>query len=146
MEILAVVFHKDPGRFHQFDTMQFHGGWHKGFQFMPYTCYQVLDRTHLSLHEIHIQIKIAMIELFYDVVPYDPAEKLGIHNEARVGIRFALNCHEQFKIMPMPIIVGATSEDLVVLLPAPGWIVELVGSIEMFNPCEEYHGSKEPQN
>ena len=85
-----------------------------------------------------------MVQLFDHAVLDDPAQQFGVYDEAGIRIRFSFHGHKQFKIMAMPVVVGTTSENLVVLLPAPIGVIELVGRIEMFYTCQKYHDTKEP--
>lgn len=112
-------------------------------QFVPDTNHKVLDGTHLTLHKVHIQIKIAMVQLLDHAVFNDPAQQFRVYYKACIRVRFTFYGYQQFKIMPMPVIIGATSENLVVLLPAPIGVIELMGRIEMFYTCQEYHVTKE---
>lgn len=115
-------------------------------QLIPYPEDEVLDRTHLPSHEVHVQVKVTVVKLLYDIVLDDPAKQFGINDEARIGVRLTFYGNVQFKVMPMPVVIGASSKNLIILLPGPCRVKELMSSVEVFYPSKINHVALKPQS
>ena len=100
---------------------------------------EVFDGTHLTLHEIHVQIEVAVIQLIDHIVVYDGTEFLHIVDETRIRIRTPLDGDRQLEIMPMPVLFGTAAEDFFVPFLGPFGIVQLVCCIEMLDPGQIDH-------
>lgn len=119
--------------------MQLHPLRQVRFQFIPDTHDQVLDGAHLAPHEIHIQIEIAVIEFLNDVFVDEFAEFLGVEDEAGIRIGHTLDGHIQFKIVTMPVCIGAFSKNFLIFFNRPVGIEQFMGCIEMFDSGQVYH-------
>jgi hypothetical protein len=62
------------------------------------------------------------------------AQGFYIHNKTGVCIGPAFYGYMNFIVVAMPVVIGTKAKHGFVLLPAPGRIVELVGSVEVFHP------------
>ena len=109
-------------------------------EFVPDTQYQVLDGGHLALHEVHVEIEVAVIQLFDHPVFDDRTQVFRIHDEACVRTGYALDRDEKLEVVTVPVLVGALAENLVVLLFAPGRIVQFVCGVEMLDTRKINHG------
>ncbi len=123
----------------QTKTMKFDTFGHVGLQLLPDAGHKDLDGTHLSLHEIYIQIEVPVIKLIDDMSVHDRPQLFYIEYEAGFGIGNALDRDIQLEIMPVPVLIGASPKHLFVLLPAPAGIIKLVCGIEVFDSCEVDH-------
>lgn len=110
---------------------------------MPDLVDQVFNGAKLSLHERNVQIEVAVVQDIDNMCIDELAQEFGINNEPRIRIRTSLNRNQQFKIMPMPILIGTLSKNLVIPFLAPGWIVKLMCCVEMLFACEVKYWHKE---
>ncbi len=131
---LSVVFHKYPWCFHQFNAVQFNSLRNQRNKFIPDAQHEIFNRAHLIPHKIHIKVQVPVVQLFNDRVFNDPAQQFGINNKAGIRVGKSLYRDKQFKIMAMPVLIGAFAKDFIILFTAPGWVIELVRSIKMFHP------------
>jgi hypothetical protein len=76
-----------------------------------------------------------MIEHFYNIGIDNLTEQFGVYNKTSVRGGNPFNRNKQLKIMTMPIIICTFSENCIILLLAPSWIVELMCSVKMFPSC-----------
>ncbi len=97
--------------------------------------HDVFNGRNLSGEERYVEIEILVIELIHDFRPDDTAEALEVTDESGLGIRPAFDGHEEREIMSVPVPVGAFSKDFLILRLRPVRAAELMGSIEVFFPC-----------
>ncbi len=119
--------------------MQFHPFGEMRNQLVPDADHEVLDRTHLAGHKIHIEVQVLVIEFFDDVFVDDGAEFLHIVHETGIRVGITLDRNVQLKIVPMPVLVGAAPENGIVLLLRPPRVIQLVGRVKMFCTCYVNH-------
>ena len=134
----AEIFHIDPRRFMETDTMETDLRRQMLLQLLPDGDDQVLRRAHLAPHEIHVQVEVLVIQLFDDVFTYDLAQSLDVKDETGIRIWLPLDGHIKLIVMPMPVLVGAFAKDLFIPLPAPARVVEFMCRIKMFQTRQEY--------
>lgn len=132
---LSEVLNVDPRGFYQLDAMQGNGSRQNRLEFIPDPNDQVFNGAHFTPHEVHIQVQVTVIQFLDHTVFNDPAQQFGIHNESGVRIRITLYRHEQFKIVPVPILIRTSAKHFIVLLLAPGRIEQFVGRIKMLYSC-----------
>jgi len=111
------IFHENPGSFNQSEFMQHHIGRKMRHDLMPDGRDKILYRTHLALHEIHIQIQVPMIELLYDVPVHQRTEFLGIENETSLRIGLSLYGNMQLEVVAMPVFIGTLAKNSFIPLP-----------------------------
>ena len=93
---------------------------------------EILTAGELVLHEIDIEIEVFVIELVGDLLSNQSAQLLQIHDKSGLRIRSAFYGHNKVEIVPMPVLIGARAEYFRVPFLAPGRIMKLMGSVEMF--------------
>lgn len=119
--------------------MQLNAFRHSWTELLPDGGDQIFDGTHLPLHEIHVQVEVAMIQLVDDMPVYDGTEFLDIIDESGVRIRPSLDGDRQFEIVTMPVFIGAASEDLLVPLLGPLGVIQFMCRVEMLDPGQIDH-------
>ena len=92
------------------------------------------------LHKVDVQIEIFVIQLIDHIGPDQCAQLLQVYNEPCQGIGFALDGHNQVKIMSVPILVRTGAEYLNILFMCPGRVVQLMSGIEMLLTTDVDHG------
>src|SRR6187397_234218 len=115
--------------------MQLDRWWKMWLQFLPYTHHKVFNRTKFSFHKIHINIQVTMIKLFNHFLIDQSTQFLCIKNKTGFRIWVSFYCNKQFKIVAMPVFVGAFAKDLMIFFLTPVGIIELMCSVKMFNSC-----------
>ncbi len=138
-ELIPVVLYKDPGCFVEFEAMEGNTGGKMRGQFVPDPDHQVFDGAEFPLHEIHIHVQVLMVDLLYDMLLHDHTQFLHVEDETGLRIGVSLDRNIKFKIMPVPVLIGAFAEDLVILLRRPVGIVELMSGVKMFDAGDINH-------
>lgn len=137
--LFAEIFNMNARGLYQLETMQPHTRWEVGLQLVPNGGHEVLDGADATLHEFDIQVEVAVVQVVDYMLMNQPAELLGVEYETRLGVGMPFDRDMQLKVVAMPMLVRAASEDLLIALPRPCRIVELVGCVEMFDPCQVDH-------
>ena len=100
-------------------------------QLVPNSHGQVLRRGHATLHKRHVQVDIRMVQRFNDPVFDDFFEPFEVDHKAGIRIHFTGHGDPKFKIMPVPMLVGAFAKDLFVACLVPLGIPQFVSGVEM---------------
>lgn len=129
----------DTGCLHQSEPVEFDIFGQVRGDLMPNGRDKVLDGTHLPTHEIDIQVQVPVVQLLDHMQVHQGTQLLCIEDEAGIGVRDAFHGDMQLEVVAVPMLIGTLAEHLLVPLPCPGGIVQLVCGIEMFNPGKIDH-------
>ena len=136
-----VVFCVNRLCFPEFDGVQVAGATCEcGFQPLPDQQNKVLRSWLQALRdEIHIQIQVAVVEVFGDFSTDDVAEFFHVHDESgdRIGPTFYGDV--QGIVVAVPVLVGAFAEYFAVLLFGPSVHPKFVGGVEAFDSGDVKH-------
>src|SRR5690606_19603509 len=94
---------------------------------------------HLPLHEIYIHVKVFVVHLINHFFSDQSTQCLEIHNKTCVRVWKTFDGDNQFKIMAMPVDVGAGAKNFLVPFLAPLRVPKLMGRVEMFFSANVYH-------
>lgn len=142
---LPKVFNVYLRRLYQLHAVQLHAAFlNMRFQFVPYPHCKILRAGKLPFHKWHVQVQVAVVHFFYYHVFYQVSQQLSIIDKSCLSIRHTLYGHMEFIVMPMPVFVGAFTKHLFILLLAPGFIFQFMGSIKMLYTRQIYHFSYLP--
>ena len=97
----------------------------------PYFHNQGLATGQLALHEVHVQVKVFVVQLFYYFPTDQRAQLLKVDNKTGIGVWLAFYRNNQIEVVAMPVFVGAWPKNLNVLPFRPGRVIQLVCRIEM---------------
>ena len=108
-------------------------------QLLPDPDGQILRRTHFTLKEINFDIQILVVQFLDDIILNDTAQLFYIEQKSRIRIGVTFYRYIQLVIMPMPILIGAFAEYVLILFFAPAWIIEFVCCVKMFQARQIHH-------
>ena len=122
--------------------MQFHTFGQIGNEFVPDGDHQVFNRTHFTGHERHVDVQVTVIQFFNNMFLNDDAEFLDIVHKSGVGIWMSFNRNLEGEVMAMPVFIGTTTENGLVLFFTPIGVEQLVSCIKVLDARDVYHPSE----
>lgn len=87
------------------------------------------------MHKINIQVQVFMVKFIYHNLFYQAAQHLQVYDEPCFRVRVAFYRHIQGKIMPVPVLIGAFAENLLVFLIGPVGPRQPMRCVEILFSC-----------
>lgn len=138
---LAEVLNKNPGGLTEFDRMEPDTVRQLILQLFPDTDGEIFNGAEFTTHEGHFFIDITVVKHINHTFLYDGAQFLGIKNKTSFGVGHPFYSDVQFKIVAMPVRIGASPKNSLVLFSRPVGVIKFVSGIEMLLARDVYHSS-----